>query len=70
MTDYTKEQLLDLIKLTCPRCAEGVKLVYRKPYNEFAHEKHSAGQTGGHSFSHTICMATHLRVAYKEVLGG
>lgn len=70
MTDYTKEELEALIKDICPRCKEGVPLVHRLAYDEYGHTNVSAGQRGGNNLSHTICMATHLRVKYRELLGG
>lgn len=70
MTDLTKEQLLAIIDDACPRCKERVKVTFRVPYAEWIHEKISAGQSGGNNQSYQICMATHLRNKYKDLLSG
>ena len=67
----TKDQLEELFKDICPRCAEGrSKLVYRQPYAEWGHEQQVLTASGGNAVSSTLCMATHLRNKYQDVLNG
>ena len=66
MITPTREFLDEIIKGTCPQCASAPStLRFRPETNEFIHETHDLGR---HSFR--ICMATHLRLKYKEVLNG
>lgn len=66
MITPTREYLEEIIKGTCPECVKNPSsLKFRSETSEWIHH---AQNLGNHSFR--ICMATHLRLKYKDVLNG
>lgn len=66
MIAVTKEYLEEIIRGTCPQCASAPgTLRWQNHSGEWIHETHNLGS---HSFR--ICMATHLRLKYKDILNG
>jgi hypothetical protein len=61
--DLSKEQVEQVIRDTCPRCQEGLAVEQRSDTGEFVHRPF-----GPHSIQ--ICLATHLREKYGNVLNG
>lgn len=66
MITPTKEFLEEIIRGTCPHCKDmPTTLRWQEHSKEFIHETRGPSQ-----MSFRICMATHLRVKYKDVLNG
>lgn len=65
--ELTRDQALELIKDTCPKCKEGAIPVFKSKYDArvWEHRKQAMGNT-----SISVCLATHLRDKYEAVLNG
>jgi hypothetical protein len=60
-----RDQVLELCDDACPKCAERWPLKWDNREKVWRHERNNVGST-----SITICMASHLREKYSEVLNG
>jgi hypothetical protein len=60
-----KEQIEQIINDVCPRCAKGEALKFRQDSGEWVHVAYTVA-----AFSSTLCLATHLRSKYQDVLNG
>ncbi len=65
MVDLTKDQVIELLNDTCPKCTEGWPVKWTQHDKVWRHERHNMGST-----SIVICLATNLRIKYKDVLDG
>lgn len=63
--DLNKEQIDEIIRDTCPRCAKGEAVKFRLETSEWVHVNYAAA-----GFSSSFCLASHLRNKYQAVLSG
>lgn len=59
--EFTRNQILALCRDVCPNCAASAPLRQRTDSLEWVHDWPG---------KHTLCLAHHLRLKYKEVLDG
>lgn len=64
----TDEELRQAAKDACPHCTAGKEPVQRPDTGEWTHTDYGTKEKPG--FSHTLCLATHLRNKHKDVFGG
>lgn len=66
MTEFNRDQIVELLNDVCPNCKAGLA-VKKSKYADKAwqHETHNKG-----AVSVTLCLATHLRDKYEKVLNG
>lgn len=64
----TDEELHQIARDVCPQCALGKTPKRRADTGEWTHTDYGTKEKPG--FSHTLCLATHLRNKHKDVFGG
>ncbi len=58
---FTKEQVEELARMTCPHCKAGSAVRLRNDTNEWVHDA-VANKFGGTSQGHSICWASGIRI--------
>ena len=61
--EMTRDTLAQILKDACPHCARDLEVERRSETSEWVHRPQGP-------MSITLCLATHLREKYKDVLNG